>query len=116
MKTRTWILLFAVIFILCVGLSIWLLGGVASNAAQIYQDGKLVKTVDLAQDQTFTITRGEDSNTVCVKDGKISVTHATCPDQYCVEKGWQNSGAPIVCLPNRLVISFAAGETDAIAG
>lgn len=116
MKTRIWILIFVAILFSCALLSIWLLGGEETQIAQIYQDGELIKTVDLSHDQSFTITRGTEANTITVQDGKISVTQATCPDQYCVKKGWQNSGAPIVCLPNRLVIFFAAGETDAIVG
>lgn len=116
MKTRTWILIFAAILLVCSLLSVWLLHGKPTQTARIYQDGKLIQTVDLSHDQIFTVTYGEQENTVTVKDGKIAVTYATCPDQYCVKKGWQNSGAPIVCLPNRLVIFFSDSPTDAIVG
>ncbi len=117
MKSRTWLLLFACILLVCAGLSFWLLTGAPASRAEIYQDGNLVRTVDLSVDQTFTITRGMSSNTITVSGGKIAVTRATCPDRYCVEKGYQNSGAPIVCLPNRLVISFPSGDDlDAIVG
>lgn len=116
MKTKSWIFLFLAIALICAALSVWLLRVTEANTAQIYQNGELLKTVDLSRDQTFTVTNGSAKNTVAVKDGKISVTYATCPDQYCVQKGWHNSGAPIVCLPNRLVISFSERETDAISG
>lgn len=116
MKTKYWILLFLGLALICSALSVWLLRGTEKSTAQIYQNGELLKTVDLSHDQTFTVTNGSTKNTVTVKDGKISVTYATCPDQYCVQKGWRNSGTPIVCLPNRLVISFSESETDAISG
>lgn len=118
MKTKTWILLFAAVLVLCVGLSVLLLGqGQAYGYAEIYQDGSLIRTVDLSQPQRFTVENGSASNTITVADGKIAVTGASCPDHYCMEKGWQNSGAPIVCLPNRLVIQFTdRAGMDAVAG
>ena len=118
MKTRTWILLLAVLLAVCLGASFFLLSpGEASDLAQITSQGKVVRTVDLRIDQEFTITTEDGSNTVTVKDGKIAVTAATCPDHYCMERGFCNSGAQIVCLPNRLVISFLGSqESDAVVG
>ncbi|MDE6103825.1 MAG: NusG domain II-containing protein, partial [Oscillospiraceae bacterium] len=44
---------------------------------------------------------------------KISVINAECPDQTCVKMGeLKSSAAPIVCLPNKLVVKFA--EIDEI--
>lgn len=50
MKTRFWILLFLSIAVVCAGLSIWLLGGKAETTAEVYSDGALVQTIDLAVD------------------------------------------------------------------
>ena len=47
---------------------------------------------------------------IAVKDGKIAVTEASCPDHYCMQRGYCHSGAQIVCLPNRLVISFLGAK------
>ena len=119
MKTRTWILLFAVLLIACLGLSIPLLfPGEDASRAEILIDGKLVRSVDLHIDQHFTLdTHNGGQNTVTVRDGKIAVTEANCPDHYCMERGFCNSGAQIVCLPNRLVIRFVGEqEIDAVVG
>jgi len=52
-----------------------------------------------------------------IKDGKIGVTEANCPDHYCMHRGFCNSGAQIVCLPNKLVIRFVgAPEIDMVVG
>ena len=60
--------------------------------------------------------RGTTICAVC-KDGKIAVTEASCPDHYCMKRGFCNSGTEIVCLPNRLVIQFLdAQEIDAAVG
>ena len=55
MKTRFWILLFLSIAVVCAGLSIWLLGGKAETTAEVYSDGKLVQTIDLAVDGEYRI-------------------------------------------------------------
>ena len=119
MKTKTWILLIALVLVLCLGLSIPLLvPGEAAAYAQITSNGTLLRTVDLAVDQEFTVTtEGGGRNVVTVKDGKIAVTDATCPDHYCMQRGFCHSGADIVCLPNRLVIHFTQEQgIDAVIG
>ena len=112
MKTKTWIILLAVLLAVCVGLSIWLLlPGEKAAQAEIILDGELYRTVDLSVDQEFTVKSDRGSNTVTVKDGKIAVTAADCPDHYCMQRGYCDSGAQVVCLPNRLVIRFV-GEQE----
>ena len=119
MKTRTWIVLLGVLMALCLGLSIPLLmPGEAATHAEIISDGQLMHTVDLRIDREIYITTADGGrNVVTVKDGKIAVTDATCPDHYCMHRGFCNSGAQIVCLPNKLVIGFVeAQEIDAVVG
>lgn len=80
--------------------------------AQIYQDGRLVKTVSLSQDQEFTVT-GEYSNTIAVRDGKIAVIASDCPGEDCVRCGWiDGAGRSVVCLPNGLEIRIVAEPDD----
>ena len=117
MKNTTWAILLAVLLFVCIGASILLMGGNAANRAQITSDGTVIKTVDLAIDQEFTVTGEHGSNTVTVSDGKIAVTAADCPDHYCMDRGFCNSGTQIVCLPNRLVITFLDEEIiDGVVG
>ena len=119
MKTKTWIILIILVLALCLGLSLFLLpSGDPSTHAEITSNGQLLRTVDLRIDQEFTVTtENGGTNVVTVKDGKIAVTQATCPDHYCMKRGFCHSGADIVCLPNRLVIHFtSAQEIDAVIG
>lgn len=111
-KTRSWIILLCGVLVVCIGLSLaFLLPGDAAVLAEVRSGGKLIKTVDLRVDQTFTVTTESGGvNVICVQDGKIAVTEASCPDHYCVARGYCNSGAQIVCLPNQLTITFL-GET-----
>lgn len=119
MKTSAWIVLLAAMLAVCLGLSAFLfLPGADARYAQITSQGQVVKTVDLRIDQQFTITTPQGgSNVITVRDGKIAVTEANCPDHYCINRGFCSGGTQIVCLPNRLVIRFLGEqEVDAVVG
>ena len=119
MKTWTWIIVFAVILAACIGASFYLLSpGEATDQAEITSNGQVIRTVDLRVDQEFTVENGNGVyNVITVKDGRIGVSEASCPDHYCMKRGFCNSGTEIVCLPNRLTIRFTAPqEIDAIVG
>ena len=117
MKTKFWIALLSVLLLLCLGLSVLTMGGSDASRARITSDGQLIRVVDLAVDQEFTVETEKGYNVVTVKDGKIAVTEASCPDHYCMARGFCSGGTQIVCLPNRLVIEFLAdAEIDGIVG
>ena len=118
MKTRYWILLLAVILILCTLLSLPLLiPGEDAAYAEILSDGKRVATMALNTDQTFTVSTPIGTNTITVANGKIGVTQASCPDHYCMDRGMCSQGAEIVCLPNKLIIRFIGTQTvDSVTG
>ena len=93
----------------CIYIIIALNGGSEKHIAQITSDGKIVRTVDLstAPDETFTVEYFGGYNVITVKDGEISVSEASCPDKICVHHGpLKNELLPIVCMPNRLVITL----------
>ena len=117
MKTKYWIMALALLLAVCMGLTMLTLGGEEASRARITSKGKVVRTVDLSFDQEFTVETEDGYNVVTVKDGKIAVTQASCPDHHCMARGFCNSGAQIVCLPNRLVIEFLGeAEIDGVVG
>lgn len=118
MKTRTWILLFAALAVVCVTLSLFFFrAGDASRYAEVYSDGELVLTLDLQIDGTYYVGTAERWNNLTVENGKLSVSEASCPSQDCVRHPPSDSGAPIVCLPNRMVIKFVENAGyDALIG
>ena len=118
-KTKYWVALLSVLLIVCLGLSVFvLMPGETASYAEIISEGKLLHTVDLRIDRELTVTNsGGGVNTITIRDGKIAVTEASCPDHYCMHRGFCNSGAQIVCLPNKLVIRFVgAPEIDMVVG
>ena len=115
MKTRTWILILLVLTLVSGGLGLLLMQpGEICTRAQVYSGGQLVKTLDLRQDQKLTVPLPDGSfNEITVSGGKAAVTDASCPDHYCMRRGFRNSGSPIICLPNALEIRFiGTSETD----
>ena len=119
MKTKHWIIVLALVLLIS-AVSGYILINSNQNAAfaQIISDGEVIRIVSLHVDQTFTVRAPNGGeNTVTVKDGKIAVTAATCPDHYCMQRGFCDGGTQIVCLPNRLVIAFfAEQEVDGMLG
>lgn len=79
-----------------------------TNLVEIVQDGQVLHRLDLTQTENQTIEVEYDGrvNTVEIKNHQIHMLEAECPDKTCVNMGWLNSAAPIVCLPNHLVIQF----------
>ena len=78
------------------------------NTIRITVDGKEFGTYSLSQDQIIHIG---DTNVCEIKDGKVTMIEATCPDHYCMkQKAVDEHGGSIICLPNKVVIE---GENTA---
>lgn len=66
--------------------------------------GKKYGTYALEKEQTIEI---QDTNVCEIKDGKVSMISAQCPDQLCRRQGpIHRQGETIVCLPNRVVLEI----------
>ena len=112
MKTKHWILILVLALALSLGLGLWLLRPKApEKTVTVEQDGVVTQVLDLGKDQVLELTGANGgTNTVEVKDGKVAVTHASCPDHICMAMGWCDSGLPIACLPNGLILSFPSRD------
>lgn len=111
------------------GFWLWVLGGVFAlclvcaallprlfppgHYAQVVQNGTVLYTLPLNEPAELTLTASNGGrNTITVRDGRICVSHATCPDQVCVNQGWtDNPATPIVCLPNGLILRIQGGDS-----
>ena len=118
MKSKTWAMILGGVLAVCLTASVLLfLPREPAAYAEIWSDGERIETVSLSVDRVLTVESKYGTNVVTVKDGKIAVTEADCPDHCCMERGWCGSGTQIVCPPNRLVIKFRAEQaSDGIAG
>jgi len=85
----------------------------AGHYAQVRVDGKVVKTLNLAQNQSWTYAEGGEQNIVEVKDHKVHVREANCPDKLDVRQGWISKvDQSIVCLPHQLVVEVISGDKE----
>ena len=118
MKTKYWIFLLVLLLVACGVTSVLLLrSGEAASAVEVWSDGVLLTTMPLAVPDSLTVGTPNGYNVVTVKNGKVAVTEATCPDHYCMKRGYCNGGVQIVCLPNRLVLKFTGEQiVDAVVG
>ena len=87
------------------------------HIAEIKQDGKVIKTVDLDKvkdGQDIRISYDTDHyNIVRIEKGRIRITDADCPDKVCVKTGWiTQPGQSVICLPHKLIIKIEGGSKD----
>ena len=119
MKTKPFIIIIVILFIAGVIGSVLVLTAPPKTAVRVISDGRIVYTADLGvtEDTVFDVKYEGHVNTVEIKDHRIRVSSADCPDQTCVHMGWlQSSAMPIVCLPHKLVIEYvdSTGAPDAV--
>lgn len=91
-----------------------------TSVVEIKQNNTLLHTITLSEvtsPYTLTLETGDTGyNLVQVTRDTVTISEANCPDQLCVHQGELISGAPIVCLPHRISISFLSeGGYDVIA-
>ena len=100
-----------------VGLAFFFLRG-EGNTVNVTVDGELFGTYSLSEDVEVEIRTGENGenvNRLVIRDGKASVTHASCPDGICAaHRPISRNGESIVCLPHRVAVTVhTVDEADA---
>jgi hypothetical protein len=95
------------------------LSGTEDVTVQI--DGKTSYRYQLDTDRLVRVEGERGSLNVEIKDRRVRVTGASCPNKLCEHQGWITSGA-IICLPARISVIVGPpdrhkdGMVDAIAG
>ena len=86
------------------------------STVQVEVDGTVIGTYPLSVDREVEIITGENGeelNLLVIKDGKATVTAATCPDGICAaHKPISREGESIVCLPHKVVITVVSGDSN----
>ena len=110
-KRLNLILVLAIAAVACVGLVATRLMGANTNAdtaTVVIRDGEQnVYELPLSQNTTKTVTTDLGTNLIEIKDGRVHVEEADCPNQDCVHQGWIDAaGEQIVCLPHKLTVDI----------
>lgn len=76
-----------------------------AGKVEISVDGNVIQTLNLNEDSDILVHAfNGGTNRIVVKDKKVSVSEASCPDKICVHQGWiQHNGENVVCLPNHMI-------------
>ncbi len=78
---------------------------------RVSERGKVTEEYLITEDGEHVL--GGGSNTIEIKDGRVRMKDADCPDRICMRQGWiERSGEAITCLPNRIVVEVAGEAED----
>ena len=104
-KTKVLLAIIIIAFALCVAcLFIFSQKG---EKIVVTQDGEVLYVLDLGEDREIKIGNEDSYNILKIENGEAYITKATCHDKVCVSHGPLKSKTnPIVCLPNKVIISF----------
>lgn len=80
---------------------------------EVSLNGHVIEELDLSKDTEIVIHGYKGgTNTLIIKNGRVHISEATCPDKVCIYQGEiSQSGEMIVCLPN-LMIAKIVGEEE----
>ena len=83
------------------------------NTVKVTVDGQTFGTYSLDKNQTIEIKTEKGYNIVVIENGTVRVEEASCPDGVCSShRPIRFSGASIICLPNKVVVSIENKEND----
>jgi hypothetical protein len=82
-------------------------GGVIGETVIVSVNGQNYGTYDLTQNQILDVAKNGHINKVEIKDGKVTMIDADCPDKLCIKQGSiDKTNQSIVCLPNKVVVEL----------
>lgn len=88
------------------------------NLVRVSSDNKTVYILPLTEDRIVSVKTFNGENVIEIKDKRVRMKEASCPDKLCVKQGWIEKGA-IICLPNKVVVTVGGdedkGKYDAIS-
>ena len=81
----------------------------------IQVDGYTTHKTSLLESHVINVVGFRGRLTVETLNGKVSVTHAECPNHICVRTGWRSgAGEVIVCVPNKTVVRILADDAGGV--
>ncbi len=101
------ILIAVVVIIAIIALVYIMLTRKPGATVEISVDGDVVASFDIFEDKEYQVATDKGKNLVIIKDGKVDVIDADCPDKVCVNHVTiENVGETIICLPHKLVVEI----------
>lgn len=111
LRPADWLL---VSLLLAISFLPWLVGFEKNTVAVLKVDGQIKKKFPLTPQQHYTYryrAPDGDTNVIEIKDQKIRIKQASCPDQRCVQQGWiEHPAETLICLPHKLSVTITGGD------
>ena len=100
-----------------VAASFALVPGADGSTVLVDVAGKTVEKLDLRENGTVTVRGEKGELTIEVRDGRVRVAEADCPNRICVRTGWRSRGGDvIVCVPNRAIVRILGKDNTVVGG
>lgn len=84
--------------------------------AEITISGKIYKTINLSNhngDEILDINTKHGKNKIIIKNNKIGIIDADCPDKICMNPEFiSKPGESLVCLPHKFMIEIKGKKED----
>ena len=89
----------------------------AGSTVLVQVDGKTVGKLSLQENQELNVRGDRGKVVVEVRDGRVRVRDADCPNRICVRTGWRShEGDAIICVPNNTVVRILGDNGRAVKG
>lgn len=114
MKKRDLILIAVLLIIAGASYGIVQLTSHSGDQVIVTVDKQKVIQEPLSKNQELEVPLTNGENIIIIKNGKVAMKQADCPDQICVKhKAISKSGETIVCLPHKVVVEIQrTGDSD----
>ena len=111
MKKRDIILVVSLLVFAGIVFLIFNFNNKSGKTVVITENGSTYGTYSLSENKVIGIDTDLGHNKVVIKDGKVHMEEADCPDKYCVKQGKiTKTRQNIVCLPHKVVVEIAVSD------
>lgn len=114
MKKKDYIVIIVLVIVIGLGYFVYQMTQGEKEVIEVYYQNKVIKTVDINVNKTYTFQGSYGSFSLEVKDGKYHATNVECPNHDCEKVGWVSKGSAkqIVCVPNEIYVIQSGVEDN----
>lgn len=97
-------------------------GNDSSDLRLVIRTQSEVLSYPLSSDRTVTVSSGNITLTVEIRDGRARVSDSNCPDKICQRTGWiSRKGETVICAPAAVRLTVTdpkggVGDADSVIG
>lgn len=79
--------------------------------------GNVVYKGEVSENRKVTVTGKFGDVRIQIREGRVGVVSADCPNKVCVRTGWRSlAGESIICVPNRVLVKILGDRSNVVRG